>query len=131
IDKIEKVFNSNIGNGLSKIISTLSNKNESNLIYSSRGDYAEIWALKYSETIVLEDELEDELKDLIKYVKTDIHPKYFLIDCLEKRIAFHHSSLSEFVRKEIETLFEQGLITTLFCTSTLLEGVNLPADNLF
>lgn len=131
IDKVEKTFNSNIGNGLSKIISTLSNKNESNLIYASRGDYAETWALKYSEAIIEEEELEDDLKDLIKYIKTDIHPKYFLVDCLKKRIAFHHGNLSEFVRKEIETLFEQGIIKTLFCTSTLLEGVNLPADNLF
>ncbi|REC43520.1 MULTISPECIES: DEAD/DEAH box helicase [Chryseobacterium] len=131
IDKIEKTFDSNIGNGLSKIILALSNKNESSLIYASRGDYAEKWALRYSETITIEDDLEDDLQDLIKYVKTDIHPKYFLISCLEKRIAFHHSSLSEFVRKEIETLFEMGIIKTLFCTSTLLEGVNLPADNLF
>lgn len=131
IDKIEKTFNSNIGNGLSKIISTLTNKNESNLIYASRGDYAESWALKYSENIKIVEELEDDLRDLIKYIKTDIHPKYFLVDCLKKRIAFHHGNLSEFVRKEIETLFEQGIIKTLFCTSTLLEGVNLPADNLF
>ena len=131
IANIAKTFDSNIGIGLSKIISTLSNKNESNLVYASRGDYAEIWALKYSETITIEDDLQDDLQDLIKYVKTDIHPKYYLISCLEKRIAFHHSSLSEFVRKEIETLFEIGIIKTLFCTSTLLEGVNLPADNLF
>lgn len=131
IEKIEKTFDSNIGIGLSKIISSLCNKNESNLVYASRGDYAEKWALRHSETIVIEGKLEDELQDLIKYVKTDIHPKYYLVNCLEKRIAFHHSSLSEFVRKEIETLFEQGIIKTLFCTSTLLEGVNLPADNLF
>lgn len=131
IEKIEEAFNLNIGTGLSKIISTLSNKNESNLIYASRGDYAEKWAFKYSETITIEGNLEEDLQDLIKYVKTDIHPKYFLIRCLEKKIAFHHSSLPEFVRKEIETLFELGIIKTLFCTSTLLEGVNLPADNLF
>ncbi|MEK6506996.1 DEAD/DEAH box helicase [Myroides sp. C4067] len=131
INNIEKIFDSNYGSGLSKIISTLSSRNESNLIYASRGDYAEKWALKYSQTITIDDELQDELQDLIKYLKTDIHPKYFLIYCLEKRIAFHHSSLSEFVRKEIETLFEFGIIKTLFCTSTLLEGVNLPADNLF
>jgi replicative superfamily II helicase len=131
IDNIEKTFDTNIGNGLSKIISALSNKNESCLIYASRGDYAEKWALRHSERINIEDDLEVDLRDLIKYVKTDIHPKYFLINCLEKRIAFHHSSLSEFVRKEIETLFEMGIIKTLFCTSTLLEGVNLPADNLF
>lgn len=131
IEKIEKTFDSNIGIGLSKIISSFSNKNESNLIYASRGDSAEKWALRYSDTIIVEDKLENELQDLIKYIKTDIHPKYFLINCLEKRIAFHHGTLSEFVRKEIETLFEQGILTSLFCTSTLLEGVNLPADNLF
>lgn len=131
IDNIENLFNANNGTGLSKIISSLTNKNESNLVYASNGFLAENWALKYSETITIEVELEDDLQDLIKYVKTDIHPKYYLINCLEKRIAFHSSNLSEFVRKGIETLFEQGTIKTLFCTSTLLEGVNLPADNLF
>lgn len=131
IEKIEKTFNSNIGDGLADIVLKLSNKSESNLVYASRGDYAEKWALKYSESIIIENELDSDLQDLIQYVKTEIHPKYFLINCLEKRIAFHSSNLSEFVRKEIETLFEQGIIKTLFCTSTLLEGVNLPADNLF
>jgi len=131
IDKIKTIFNSNIGQGLSLILASLTNRGESNLVYSSRGDYAEKWALKYSETIELEGKLEDDLLDLINYVKTEIHPRYYLISCLEKKVAFHHSSLSEFVRKEIESLFQAGVITTLFCTSTLLEGVNLPADNLF
>lgn len=131
IDRIENIFNANIGSGLAAIIGALSAHDDSNLIYSSRSDYAEIWALKYAENIEINNDIEDELKDLIKYVKTEIHSKYYLVSCLEKRVAFHHSSLPEFVRKEIETLFESGLITTLFCTSTLLEGVNLPADNLF
>ena len=56
IENIENTFNLNIGNGLSKIISTLTNRNESNLVYASRGDYAEIWALKYSENITIEEE---------------------------------------------------------------------------
>lgn len=131
IKDIQKKFNSNIGHGLPLIIKALTKQDESNLIYSSRGDYAEKWALKYAESITQNDDLNDDLNDLIKYVKTEIHPKYYLINCLKKRVAFHHSSLSEFVRKEIESLFESGIITTLFCTSTLLEGVNLPADNLF
>ena len=35
------------------------------------------------------------------------------------------------IRARIESLYKDGKIRTLFCTSTLLEGVNLPADNLF
>jgi len=131
LKKIENTFNSNIGQGLSLIITSLAITGENNLVYSSRGDYAEKWALKYSETISIEENLNAELQDLIKYLKSEIHSKYYLIDCLKKRVAFHHSSLSEFVRKEIESLFEAGILNTLFCTSTLLEGVNLPADNLF
>lgn len=131
IPGVEKVFNSNIGEGLDLIIKALTSKKESNLVYSSRGDYAEKWAIKFAKTICVGEELEEELRDLIKYIKSEVHPKYYLVECLKKRVAFHHSSLSEFVRKEIETLFESGVIKTLFCTSTLLEGVNLPADNLF
>ena len=131
IDKIERNFNLNIGSGLADIINVLSKKNESNLIYSPRGNNAQKWALKFSEKSKVTEDLPQELKDLINFIKTEIHPKYYLVKCLENRVAFHYSVLSEFVRKEIESLFESGIITTLFCTSTLLEGVNLPADNLF
>ncbi|UOX32378.1 DEAD/DEAH box helicase [Flavobacterium sediminilitoris] len=132
ISSIKKIFNSNIGNAISLILSNLiKDPNSSNLIYAYRGDYAEIWALKFANEQVEQNEIEPEIRDLINYLKEDIHPKYNLILCLQKGIGFHHGTLPEFVRKEIETLFEKGLIKTLFCTSTLLEGVNLPADNLF
>ena len=32
---------------------------------------------------------------------------------------------------QLEDYYRDGLIKTMFCTSTLLEGVNLPAENLF
>ena len=35
------------------------------------------------------------------------------------------------IRKKIEGLYRDKEIDTIFCTSTLLEGINLPADNLF
>jgi len=71
------------------------------------------------------------INELIEFLSAEIHPMYYLIKCLKKSIGFHHSKLPDIVRKEIEDIFKQGDITTLYCTSTLLQGVNLPANNLF
>lgn len=131
IPGIQKQFSSSNTKALAIIVSKLIKTEESNLVYASKGNYAENWAKEFSETYKEVGQLEEDIIDLIKYLRTDIHPQYYLIKCLLKRVAFHHSNLSEFVRKEIETLFNKGRIKTLFCTSTLLEGVNLPADNLF
>lgn len=50
---------------------------------------------------------------------------------IRKGIAYHIGYLPASIRTRIEGLFQSGHITVMFCTSTLLEGVNLPADNLF
>lgn len=50
---------------------------------------------------------------------------------IKKGVAYHVGYLPSSIRTRIEALFQAGKITTMFCTSTLLEGVNLPADNLF
>lgn len=102
-----------------------------NIVYVSDGDLAQKWARKYADIKKEEAVLNDEVKELIDFLKEDIHKKYFLIECLKKGIAYHHASLPDIVRKEIEVLFINENIKTLFCTSTLLEGVNLPANNLF
>lgn len=128
---LKRIYSNNRGDGLAIIINeVILNGKESNIIYASRSDHAETWALKYSESIP-EEELPIEILDLIEYLQEDIHKKYILIKCLKKRVAFHHGKLSELARKEIEVLFQRGIIKTLFCTSTLLEGVNMPANNLF
>jgi len=73
----------------------------------------------------------NELDDAINTISEVIHPQYFLIDCLKNGIGFHFGRLPHIVRVKIEKLFKKGIIKFLFCTSTLLEGVNLPAKNIF
>jgi superfamily II DNA/RNA helicase len=102
-----------------------------NIVYVSDGDLAQKWSRKYAEIKKTTDILDYEIQELIDFLKEDIHKKYFLIECLQKGIAYHHGSLPDIVRKEIEVLYINEKIKTLFCTSTLLEGVNLPANNLF
>lgn len=72
-----------------------------------------------------------DLDDAINTISEVIHPQYFLIDCLKNGVGFHFGRLPHIVRVKIEKLFKKGIIKFLFCTSTLLEGVNLPAKNIF
>ena len=74
----------------------------------------------------------DELLNVLaRDIRQEVHGDYFLADMIRKGIAYHIGYLPASIRARIETLFQDGHITIMFCTSTLLEGVNLPADNLF
>ena len=68
------------------------------------------------------------LRDL---VRRTIHRQYTLIDTLGQGVGFHYGNMPLLVRGEIEQLFRDGVLRYLVCTSTLLEGVNLPCRNLF
>ena len=73
----------------------------------------------------------EEIDETIKLIDERIHHQYFLIKCLNKGIAYHFGGIPEEIKLRIEKLYKKGLIKFLFCTSTLLEGVNLPAKNIF
>lgn len=68
------------------------------------------------------------LRDLV--LKT-VHPNYRLRRQLARGVAFHYGNMPLLVREAIESLFRIGKLRYLVCTSTLLEGVNLPCKNLF
>ena len=126
-----KRYNQSIGVWLPDLIN-LFGRNGQNIIYAPRTDYSGTWAVKYAEAVSSElEETDYILKELIEFLKEEIHEKYYLIKCLNKRVAFHHGKLPDIVRKEIEDGFLSGRIVNLFCTATLIEGVNLPANNLF
>ncbi len=67
----------------------------------------------------------------IKQIKSYIHEEFYLAKFLSKGVAYHYGNLPQIIRNIIESLYRQGEIKYLFCTSTLLEGVNLPAKNVF
>lgn len=71
------------------------------------------------------------LESLSKDIRAEVHQWYYLAEMVRYGIAYHIGYLPGSIRAHIEELFKSGNITVMFCTSTLLEGVNLPADNLF
>lgn len=72
----------------------------------------------------------EKLKKLAEYVSRKIHPKYVLVKLIRKEIDFHTGELPINVRIKIEQACREGILKLVFCTSTLLEGVNLPADDI-
>lgn len=104
-------------------------KNHQNIIYCNTKEDTINYALECANERPVQKT--EELSELIKLVRETMHEEYYLIDCLRKGIAYHFGGLPQQIREMIELLFQQKKIKDIFCTSTLLEGVNLPAKNIF
>ena len=102
-----------------------------NVIYVNGQSEAEKVAKAVYEQLPPVTEIDPEIDDLQDLVKTAVHSKYLLVDVLSRRVAFHYGNMPLVVRTEIERLFSEGKIYYLICTSTLLEGVNLPCRTIF
>lgn len=123
---IEKGF---IGTKFANIIYRLG-KGESNIVYRNRTDYCENTANDIS-ALIPDEKGNHRLDEAADYVAKFIHPKFTLADNLKKGVAFHYGPLPGVVRRMVEALARDKLIDFIVCTSTLAEGVNLPAKNLF
>lgn len=99
------------------------------IVYSNSKDNVVEYALQYATQ--LQPLHDSDLDVLAQDIRQDVHGDYYLADIVEKGVAYHMGYLPSTIRARIESLYKDGKIHTLFCTSTLLEGVNLPADNLF
>ncbi|MBQ7643815.1 MAG: DEAD/DEAH box helicase [Spirochaetales bacterium] len=127
-DELEALRDITPGIKLEDVISFLG-RGKQNLVYCHSRANAVQYALKYYEKCV--DIADKDLDQLINSVKSEIHEEYYLAKLLRRGIAYHVGYLPSNIRNQIESLYHAGKIRTMFCTSTLIEGVNLPADNLF
>lgn len=114
---------------LSKLINTIGAKTQ-NIVYCNSTFKAVMFAIDFANNLPIVGN-DQELESLIKEIKNEIHSEYYLVDVLSKGVAYHIGYLPSNIRQQIEILYKSGTIKTMFCTSTLVEGVNLPADNLF
>lgn len=98
------------------------------IVYVSRKDSAETRA-KYISDSRNEIIKNNELRELINYIKKNISNKWRLLDFLSKGVAFHHAGIPKYIQTEIVDLFNSGIIKVIVCTPTLTEGVNTTAKN--
>ena len=72
----------------------------------------------------------DEIITFVDFIKREVHPEYPLAECVMNGVAFHYGKMPSLVRSGVESLFKEGHIKIICCTSTLLQGVNLPAKHI-
>lgn len=101
-----------------------------NIIYLNKPQDIEEFSVQFSNA---RKHIDDEnIEKICNNLKDFIHPQYRLLDCIRSGIIYHHGSVPDSVRIYIEHAFSVcSEIRYVVTSSTLLEGVNLPADKLF
>ncbi len=104
-----------------------------NVVYVNTAADAEKAAQTIASTLGPDADVSDDpaVGALIELVERTIDPRYSLATVLRRGVAFHYGNMPQLVRTEVEKLFREDKIRFLVCTSTLLEGVNLPCKSLF
>lgn len=103
---------------------------DKNIVYLNSPPRLEKFALSLAKKLdVLESpELLRACEDISKF----LHKDYGLIDCIRKGVIYHHGSVPDVIRLYIENLYTDiPEIRYVVSSSTLLEGVNIPAEALF
>ena len=70
-------------------------------------------------------------EDLGRWIAENYHPEWPVARGNEHGIAIHHGRLPRSLGQLFVHLFNEGEIKVLICTSTLIEGVNTSAANVF
>lgn len=106
-----------------------------NLAYANGQAEAEKYATHLAEAYAQKDypslETHPRISDLIRLIGKTVHLKYALVATLKQGVAFHYGNMPLLIRVEIESLFRLNILRFLVCTSTLMEGVNLPCKVIF
>ncbi len=102
---------------------------EKNIVYLNRPQDVEHFANKMRSELGI---VENKIKDAIDAISDYLHPEYNLIKCLKHGVVYHHGGMPELIRLYVENAYSKlANISFIVTNSTLLEGVNIPAERMF
>lgn len=101
-----------------------------NIIYINKPTDIEKFALALAD--VLPEVNSELIQTACDNISNYLQPQYNLLACLRKGIIYHHGSVPDAVRIFIEDLYKKDdTVKYVISSSTLLSGVNLPAERMF
>ena len=127
---INKFYNTEENNFVDDTDLIIKKSSKKNIIYLNKPSDIE----KFSSVLAsrLPNIESSRIKKAIKNISNLIDPDYSLINCLERGIIYHHGSVPENIKMYIEHLYsELDEMKYVVTSSTLLEGINIPAYSLF
>jgi hypothetical protein len=105
-------------------------KNEQTIIYCSSPKRARYLASKFLNYIKEKDIKQKNVSvPLIEWIEQNVINTWCLIDFLKKEIGIHDGALQKHISATIIQYFNAQQLKYLFCTSTIIEGVNTSAKN--
>lgn len=106
------------------------NKKTKNFIYLYTPRNIEKFAKNYVSNLPSLDS--SHIRTIIKNLNTYVHPKFYLTDCLKTGVLYLHGKLPDTVREYLLYKFNTvSEIETVIANKVILEGMNLPINNLF
>lgn len=107
----------------------LSKFNEMSILFTPTVSAAEKTAMYLSSK---QSQLYDEkILSLQEYIRNTVRSNYKLAECIGTGNVYHHGKLPAHVRSVVEYAIRKGFVKNIACTTTLMQGVNLPAQNVF
>lgn len=111
------------------ILTKMRNENEQTIIYSQSTEYCERYAREFSESVDFDFKKNFSLYEFINHLERNFNKEWCLIKSLKKGVGIHHGRLPKYIQREVIKLFNQREIKEIFCTTTIIEGVNTTAKN--
>lgn len=104
-----------------------SDKEAGNIVFAGRTKQANETALALATRLPAD---ERDRSSLQEFIADTVHPLYSLIPAISKGVAFHHSKVPQHLRNLVEKAFSRRELHTVVSTTTLMQGINLPAKNI-
>lgn len=109
----------------------LDSRNEQSIIYCSSPSRVRYLAAKFCK--FLQSKLNNNETvdlDIVEWIKNNISKEWSLISLLRNKIGIHDGALQKHITTSIIEYFNNSELNYLFCTTTIIEGVNTSAKNI-
>ena len=95
------------------------------IVFVSSPDKANDLATKASEAMAVA----EDGHEFADWLRENVGSRWAICDAVEFGFGVHHGRVPRAIAAQMVSLFNEGDITVLFCTSTLIEGVNTAAKS--